>query len=125
MTATIYYPQSARPLKDIALDFCSNPASANEFTDKVLRTNLSLGLKSETVPNRPVIIPNTENSSAPTLTELNCCSPQQHATLANLSHYAGGSAVIGLASLLWDTRIPEVVGNLNTFGGNGMGVSVR
>lgn len=31
---------------------------------------------------------------------------------------------MGLANLLWDTKIPDVVGDLNTFGGNGMGAVV-
>ncbi|MBU3068578.1 hypothetical protein KOI40_02040 [Aestuariicella sp. G3-2] len=125
MASSIYYPQSACTLHNIAQSFCQNPESADDFASQVLRANPQTNsLNTHNAPNRPLVVPNTSLSSSVNLTELLCCRPEEHETLSQLSQQVGGATVMGLANMLWDTRIPDAVGDLNTFGGNGMGAAL-
>lgn len=125
MASSIYYPKTVTSSQEIARNTCPTDITSEEFEQKFLFANrLSAGSNSICRPNRPVVVPSADQSESVGLGPINACTFEEQQTLAHLSHYAGGGAVIGLADLLWDTKIPDVVGDLNTFGGNGMGAAV-
>lgn len=125
MASSIYYPQSACTLHNIAQSFCQNPELADDFAAQVLRANpQTKGLNTPNTRNRPVVVPNSKHPSSINMNDLLCCLPEEHENLSQLSQQVGGATVMGLANMLWDTRIPDAVGDLNTFGGNGMGAAL-
>lgn len=125
MAGHLYYPQSACSLKDIAQSFCRKPDSSDDFANALLRVNShAANMNARTASHRPILIPGSAQAPSISLNELMCCPPEQQATLSQLSQYTGGAAVTGLANLLWDTRIPDAISDLNTFGGNGMGAAL-
>ena len=94
------------------------------FEKKFLTANrISTGKSCVLPPNLPVIVPSASDGSCVSTAPIRACTPSQQRTLSHLSQFAGGDAVLGLAQLLWDTKIPNIVGDLNTFGGNGMGAA--
>ncbi len=124
MASSIYYPKTATSSQEIARNTCPTDMTSEEFEQKFLFANrLSAGSNSICRPNRPVVVPSADQGEPVGLGPINACTFEEQQTLAHLSQYAGGGAVIGLADLLWDTKIPDVVGDLNTFGGNGMGAA--
>ncbi|WP_339806753.1 hypothetical protein, partial [uncultured Marinobacter sp.] len=74
-------------------------------------------------PNKPLVVPSSGQGDSVCIAPLKACTAEEQQTLSHLSHYAGGAATMGLANLLWDTKIAQYVGDLNTFGGNGMGAA--
>lgn len=125
MASSIYYPRTVTSSRKIARDACPAGMTSDEFERKFLAANWrSAGQHRLCPPNMPVVVPSGGQQQNVDFTPLLSCSPEQQRTLSHLSQYAGGAAVMGLANLLWDIKIPNVVGDLTTFGGNGMGAAV-
>ena len=98
--------------------------TSDDFEKKFLSANrISTGRSCVLPANLPVIVPSASDGSCVSTAAIRACTPSEQRTLAHLSQYAGGGAVLGLAQLLWDTKIPSIAGDLNTFGGNGMGAA--
>lgn len=125
MASSIYYPRTVTSSQQIARNTCPADMTSEEFEHKFLSENrLSAGSNSICPPNRPLAVPSSDRSDTVSIGPIQACTPEEQNTLAHLSQYAGGAAVMGLADMLWDTKIPDVLGDLNTFGGNGMGAAV-
>lgn len=125
MPSSIYYPRTVTSSQEIARNACHADMILEEFEHKFLSANgQSPGKQYACPPNKPVLVPSADQGNAVSIGPIKACTVEEQQTLAHLSQYAGGAAVIGLADLLWDTKIPDVVGDLNTFGGNGMGAAV-
>ncbi|WP_166267252.1 hypothetical protein [Marinobacter caseinilyticus] len=125
MASSIYYPRTVFSSQELAKNICPADMTSEEFEQKFLSANgLSAGNNSICPPNRPVAVPSADQGESVGLGPIRACTFEEQQTLAHLSRYAGGAAVMGLADLLWDTKIPNVIGDLNTFGGNGMGAAV-
>lgn len=100
MTTAIYYPRSACSLGDITNRFCPTAQSPENLGRRIQQANRGAGsLDSLFTPNKPVIIPDSDDRSV-NVSAILSCSPEQQAALSSLSHYAGGGAVMGLAQLL-------------------------
>jgi hypothetical protein len=100
MAGHLYYPQSACSFRDIAQSFCRKPDSSDDFANALLRVNPhAANMNVRTAPHRPVLIPDSAHAPSVSLNELMCRPPEQQATLSQLSQYAGGAAVTGLANL--------------------------
>ena len=124
MTSAIYYPKSVTSPQDIAQSACPSDRSSEEFARKFMEANWKGSQPSVCQPKRPVAIPCESVGGNVDISPIMACSTEEQQTLSHLSQYAGGAAVMGLADFLFDTRIPSIVGDLNTFGGNGMGAAI-
>lgn len=125
MASSIYYPRTATSSQEIAKNTCPTDMTSEEFEQKVLSANWSSSGKNRVcLPNRPVLLPSATQKNTVSMGPINACTFEEQRTLSHLSQYAGGAAVMGLANFLWETKIPDAVGDLNTFGGNGMGAAV-
>ena len=124
MTSSVYYPRTVCTPQDIADKFCPQGLSSEEFRQRFLSANSSMSPQSLCAPSRPVMVPSVDQGNPVGLGPLLACRAEERNTLAQLSHYAGGTAVMGLANFLSETRIPAIAGDLNTFGANGMGAAV-
>lgn len=124
MTSAIYYPKSVTSPQEIAESVCPSDMSSEEFARKFMEANWKGSQPSVCQPNRPVAIPYGSVGGNVDISPIMACSKEEQQTLSHLSQYAGGAAVMGLADFLFETRIPSIVGDLNTFGGNGMGAAV-
>jgi hypothetical protein len=69
----------------------------------------------------PIIFPSSNNSRL----LMPQCTLQEHKKLSALSHHAGGAATLALAELIDDLKVPNFASDLNTFGGNGIGVAAQ
>lgn len=123
----VLYSQSPCSLKSIAQATCPAGFNPSEYEQSLLNNNQHLTNSSRlSHPFKPTFL-TTDPNTKPRVTNqhrLAACNRDEQKVLANLSHYAGGSAVMGLANMMWDTKIPDAIGELNTFGGNGMGAAV-
>ena len=125
MSTSIYYPKAPCSLKDIAGKLCPSGFNQADYEEALLSTNFRLGGLSQLIPpNKPITTPNSQSVNRIDTSRLESCTIQQQQTLSKLSHQIGGSAVMGLSRMLWDTKIPSAVGDLNTFGSNGMGAAM-
>lgn len=125
MASSIYYPRTVSTPRKIAQKACPQNLEPDEFERRFLAANWqTASANSNCPPNRPVIVPSADQAANLSISPLLACTSEEQRNLFSLSQYAGGAAVLGLANLLWETRIPNVVGDLNTFGGNGMGAAV-
>jgi hypothetical protein len=122
MSSCLYYPKQAASLDDIILDTCQADADTELHASLLSAANSHIPNPGIKLFDNPFIIPGSANS--PKLPPL-ICSASEHNTLKQLSHYAGGPAVMALADLLWETKLPDLAGDLNTFGGNGIGAMER
>ena len=121
MPSSLYYPRTPTSSQTFVAKACPTGMSSDDFEQKFLSTNrISTGKSCVLPPDLPVIVPSARDGSCVSTAPIRACTPSQQRTLAHLSQYAGGDAVLGLAQLLWDTKIPDIVGDLNTFGGTGM-----
>jgi len=127
MSQAILYSKSPCSLKSIAHSTCPSGISQEAYEHLLLNSNnRAVNIDSMMVKNKPVYLSaqDTQKQRVTNLHRIEACTREEQEVLSNLSLYAGGNAVMGLASLLWDTKIPDIVGDLNTFGGNGMGAAV-
>lgn len=125
MPSLVYYPRTAISSREIARSACPVGMELSQFEQEFLASNGQIfGNQSIFPPSKPVAIPSSARGGSVCIAPLMACKAEEQQTLAHLSHYAGGAATIGLARLLWDTKIPDIVADLNTFGGNGMGAAV-
>ncbi|QCF27190.1 hypothetical protein [Hydrocarboniclastica marina] len=125
MASSIFYPRTVSTPRKIAQNACPQNMAPDEFERRFLAANWqTASANSNCPPNRPVIVPSADQAADISISPLLTCTSEEQKNLFSLSQYAGGAAVMGLANLLWETRIPNVVGDLNTFGGNGMGAAV-
>ncbi len=124
MSSSIYFPRTVISSKDVVRKTCPVDLVPEEFEKEFLAVNgKSTGSQCIFPPNKPLVVPTTGQRSSVCIAPLKACTAEEQQTLSCMSHYAGGVATIGLASLLWDTKIPDIVADLNTFGGNGMGAA--
>jgi len=121
MTDFIYYPQSNnQTLSNIANDTCRNEAEQQDHLSALINANPRIASAAAPMSNRkPIIIPNGAASCG--ASQILNCTPQEHETLHTLSYALGGAGVMTLANLVWETKLPESIGYLNTFGGAGIG----
>lgn len=125
MPSSVYYPRTVTSSHDIARNSCPTGMTSEAFEQRFLSANgHPSGSPCICPAHRPVVVPSGDWDNSVSIAPLRACTAEQQLTLSHMSHYAGGAAVMGLADLLWDTRIPDVVADLNTFGGNGMGAAV-
>jgi hypothetical protein len=125
MPSSIYYPRTVTSSQEIARNTCPADMTSEEFEKRVLSANgQSSGIQRICPANRPVVVPSAGQGNPVSIGPIKACTFEEQQTLSHMSQYAGGAAVMGLANLLWDTKIPDIVGDLNTFGGNGMGAAV-
>jgi hypothetical protein len=121
-TACLYYPKQAASLNDVVIDTCRPGKDSQLHANILSAANSRISNPGVKHANKPFILPASTNT--PNLQPLTC-SALEHDTLKQLSHHAGGPAVMALADLLWETKLPERVGDLNTFGGNGIGATAK
>ncbi|MFC4260057.1 hypothetical protein ACFOZ5_13615 [Marinobacter lacisalsi] len=124
MTSAIYYPRSATSPQVIAENTCPSDMTSEEFAREFMGANWKDSQPSVCQPNRAVAIPSGRPNESVDISPILSCSMEEQRTLAHLSQYAGGAAVMGMADFLFETKIPSIVGDLNTFGGNGMGAAL-
>lgn len=125
MPTSIYYPRTPSSSKKIAQKTCPADMTSEEFERMFLAANgKSPDRQCVCSPSKPVVVPPSAQDRSVSIAPLKACTDEQRQTLSHMSHYAGGATVMGLANLLSDTKIPEAVGDLTTFGGNGMGSAV-
>jgi len=125
MPSSIYYPNRVCSSRDIAKMSCPSDLSPEDFERRLLAANgRPISTSNLCAPHKPLLLPNARRDDSVDISQVLSCTPEQQHTLSHLSHYAGGAAVMGMADFLWDTRLPDVMGDLNTFGGNGMGAAV-
>ncbi|BFM06577.1 hypothetical protein [Halioxenophilus aromaticivorans] len=125
MSQALLYSKAPCSLKAIANTTCPAGVKPDDYEASLLSTNPRIANAGSTVvPLRPTILTAGGPQRATNMHRIQSCSVEQQRVLSDLSLYAGGTATLGLASLLWDTKIPDIVGDLNTFGGNGMGAAV-
>lgn len=124
MASAIYYPKSVTSPREIARNACPADMSSEEFARQFMAANWADSQPAVCRPNRPLTIPVTGLDASVDTSPIMACSMEEQRTLSHLSQYAGGAAVMGMADLLFETKIPNIVGDLNTFGGNGMGAAL-
>ena len=125
MTQSLLYQRTPCTLKQVAHSTCPNGYSEEVYEQFLLERNPTISRSEANLsPNKPILLqtPGKADTVA-NIASLNACTREQHNMLADLSSYAGGAAVMGVASFLWDNKIPDQVGQLLTFGGSGMGAS--
>ncbi|MFT5084097.1 MAG: putative membrane protein [Lentisphaeria bacterium] len=121
MPAYLHYPNSSCSLNDFAKNTCVNPIDIATYTEILKATNRQIANPDGKYSNStPFIIPQSDKTSD---ISIPVCSFQQHETLKHLSMTIGGAGVMAVADLLWETKIPDYVGDMNTFGGNGIGAA--
>ncbi len=121
MTQALLYSKSPCSIQSIARATCPSDVEPESYEARLLQSN---NLNATVTPLRPTILTPNDNARATNIQRIQSCSPEQQKLLAGLSLHAGGTATLGLASLLWDTKIPDVIGDMNTFGGNGIGAAI-
>ncbi len=122
MAGYLHYPTSPCSINDIAKQTCIDPNTIEEYTSTLNAANSRIANPNSKQMVRPFILPKSSSNSA---IHIPACTPEEHHTLKYLSASIGGAGVMALADLLWETKIPSVVSDLNTFGGNGMGAAAR
>lgn len=120
MSQSVLYNTSQRSINNIAHSTCPIGIEPSAYQSLILETNNN---PSTLAANKPLVLPSNGNNQVSNFHRLKACSRKEHEVLANLSNCASGAAVMGLASFLWESKIPEQADNLVTFGGSGMGAS--
>ena len=125
MAQALLYSKTPRSLQSIAHATRPIGTEPEQYESRLLQANASHpNLNSTVTPFRPTILTEGDNARVTNLHRIQACPAENQAVLANLSLHAGGAATMGLASFLWETKIPDAIGDMNTFGGNGIGAAV-
>ncbi|MGH1486062.1 MAG: hypothetical protein ACRBCI_07555 [Cellvibrionaceae bacterium] len=123
MAGYLHYTKSPCSLVDIAKSTCVKPVDIDTYTQTLLAANHRIQTpEAKQYDHKPFILPKSVGANS---IHIPHCSPQEHQTLQYLSASMGGAGVMALADLLWETKIPDYVADLNTFGGNGIGAAAR
>jgi len=121
MTDYLHYSDAQHSLDDIGKSACHGTMS--DDTKAQLYT-ANPHIQQPTGPNyhcSPILLPGSVTSRS----QLPQCTPQEHQRLNSLSAYAGGAATMALAELVDELKVPSFAGDLNTFGGNGIGAAAQ
>jgi hypothetical protein len=121
MTNYLYYPNSSSSLVDIGNSVCGAPMDDNIKGKLLLANNHIKQPDKRNFNNTPVILPGAANSHC----SLPMCTDQEHKRLSTLSNQVGGPATIALAELVDELKIQNFAGDMNTFGGNGIGAAAQ
>ncbi len=121
MAGYLHYPTSPCSINDIAKQTCINPNTIEEYTSTLNAANSRIANPNSKQTVRPFILPTSSGSNF----HIPACTPQEHETLKYLSASIGGVGTMALADLLWETKIPGYISDMNTFGGNGIGAAAR
>lgn len=128
MPNALVYRQKPCTLREVAHSTCPAGVDPSVYEHLLLNQNTTGSSLDRTfAANQTLVLPNSSagigDTKVTNLSRLQSCSRAEHEVLSSLSNAASGAATLGLASFLWDTKIPDLVGDLVTFGGNGMGAS--
>lgn len=120
MTSSVYYPRTLTTLGDLSDQLCPKDESSDAFRQRFLSINGGGTVQDRCAPARPVVVPSAGQSHSVSLGPLKGCTAEEQGTLAELSHYAGGAAVMGTARLVSQLRLNEIMANMMTYGGGGI-----
>ena len=121
MTDYLHYSDAQHSLDDIGNSACHGAMDDNT---KAQLYTANPHIQQPTGPNyhcSPILLPGSVTSRS----QLPQCTPQEHQRLNSLSAYAGGAATMALAELVDELKVPSFAGDLNTFGGNGIGAAAQ
>ena len=121
MTHYLHYSTVPNSLDDVGNAICREDMD-DDTRHLLLAANPQL--QQSTTKNNttsPIIIPGAHYAPS----AMPPCSPQEHKRLAALSHQVGGAATLALAELVDELKVPSFAGDLNTFGGNGVGAAAQ
>ena len=124
MTDYLHYSDAQHSLDDIGNSACHGTMS--DDTKAQLYT-ANPHIQQPTGPNyhcSPILLPGSVTSRSQPF-QLPQCTPQEYQRLNSLSAYAGGAATMALAELIDELKVPSFAGDLNTFGGNGIGAAAQ
>jgi hypothetical protein len=121
MSGYIHYSRSACSLDDINSTIAVDGFDSESFRQQMVSANSAIrDPRQANAVHQPFVIPSGRGGPsvcAPV------CTPAEHDVLASTAHAVGGAATMALAELVIDQKIADNVGNLNTFGGNGIGAA--
>jgi len=121
MTDYLHYAKSRQSLDDIGNSICK--ATMDDEVKDILHS-ANPHIKQPSAKNThcsPIILPGSSDGRY----SIPQCTSQEHKRLNTLSHQIGGAVTLALAELVDELNIPSFVGDLNTFGGNGIGVAAQ
>ena len=125
MASAIYYPRSILSPQEVSRTACPANIASDDFERRLIAANFpNPNSQMLCAPNRPLVIPPPDQRTCVGISPVLACSSEEHRTLSQLSRHAGGATVMGMANFLFGINIPNIIGDLNTFGGNGMGAAL-
>ena len=120
MADFLYYPKTTQSLDEIGNRF--GFGETDDSKQSLYAANSRL--KRPTTKNfnkSPIVLPGSHCKG----NKVPYCSTQEHKRLGTLSHQVGGAATLALAELVDEVKVPSFAGDLNTFGGNGIGAAAQ
>jgi len=121
MADFLHYPKSQQSLEDVGNTICKT--TMDDEVKKILySSNPHIQQPSaKRAGCSPIILPGDSNGRY----SIPQCTPQEHKRLETLSYQVGGAGTLALAELVDELNISSFIGDLNTFGGNGIGVAAQ